>query len=132
MPGEEYLVALGHIPGDGSVSDPVSPMFGVAGGGSTNGDSSSAGGGSSSSNTNTAKRRSLWSGFKQMFKGGSNNRHTSAPPPQGYGGGGKMSRDHPPQSLSYSCLGGNGRRRDLTEDEDCYRNKNSLIILLDI
>ena len=126
MPGEEYLVALGHIQGD---HGPPSEHVYAAAASPPPGDANQAASGGGS-NTNTAKRRSLWSGFKQIFRG----RHSaSSIHSSGYGSvdrsGGKHGRE-PPQSLSYSCLGGNGRSRQMTDEEDIYRDINSFIVIL--
>ena len=113
MPVDEYLVALGHLSGEGGdFPANININTGTGDGHSVTG---------SVSNNSTGKRRSLWSGFKQMFRGRESNgtRSTSAT---------AISRRDPPQSLSYSCLGGDGKRRTGSrDDEDMYREEYSFI-----
>ena len=128
MPGEEYLVALGHIQGDhGPQSEQI---YAAAGNSPPPGDANQAATHGGGTHTSTGKRRSLWSGFKQIFRG----RHSaSSIHSSGYGSvdrsGGKHGRE-PPQSLSYSCLGGNGRSRQMNEEDDIYRDINSSLCFL--
>ena len=101
MPGEEYLVALGHIPVE--MEDPVPPQYGY-----------------------TAKqKKGLWNGLKSMFNGSSSTGSNKSSSRES----GRRSRGGPfghdqLQSLSYSCLGNKGERR--AEEEVEYHMRDSV------